>query len=292
MPNDNAPNHYGSKFADRVLHFYQEQRRLRQTVNAQNITGSKDYTFFRMGKSVAQERARGATLTAQNVDMPTVLCTPKEISGLHWVDRQDEKRLTYNQKDELAKSLSMALGRKADGQIISAAYDGETQAQTAGRTALDFSTSDPTLSMLVDIMADLEDRDVPDEGEITVLVTPRTFSHFLLFEAFNNSDWIEMGDRTLGKKTRIRGKHWNGGNIMKHNGLTKAGTGTGRTSDCIAYHETALGHATLDEITTDTASTLPQGLPGTNIYGFIDMDAVAINPDGIQQFKMKDTPTT
>lgn len=295
MP-DNIVNHFGSKFSDRVIHFNQAHRRLRDTVDSKQLTDAKDYTFFRMGTSVAAERARGGTLTAQNMDMPTVLCTPVETSGLHWIDRQDLKRLNYAQSDNLARSLAMELGRKADVQIIAAGYAIDAQAVTDGRAAIDFSAGKPELEHLVEIIAEMEERHVDEEGEITVLVPPRAFAHFLLYPAFNSSDWVEMGDQTLSMKSRIRGKYWNGTRILKHTGLTATGAGTAQTVKCLAYHEAAIGHCTMDEISIETASTLPQGKPGTNIYGFMDMQAVGIEPTAVQAFelantKLSETPT-
>jgi len=288
MSNTNAPNHYGSKFASRVIHFYQRERRLRDRVNSINLTDAKDYTFFRMGKTTSTERARGASLTAQNIDLPVVKVTPVETSALHFQDRQDRDRLTYNQFDELAKSLAMQLGRASDAQIIAAVEAGDAAAVTASARTAKVFTTNPELEQLVEIMADLEERDVHSDGEITVLVSPRVYSHLLLFEAFASADFIDAGDRSLSSSTRIQGKYWNGGYIMKHRGLTKAGSGASATVDCLAFHRPAVGHVSLSDIRTETAPTLGTGLPGTNIYGYIDQAAATIDYQGVQKFTMKD----
>lgn len=288
---NNSPNHFASEYESSVIHFYQQKmQRLRGTVRHRNMAtaNAKDLTFFRMGTSTATERARGASLTAQNQEMPTAVVTPVEIDALNWIDRQDVKRMTYDSRDAFAMSQAAALARKADGQIIAAAEAGEALAVAAGRPALDFSAAYADLSHLTLIEAQMGERDVPEDGLLTVLVSPSVFNNWLLFPAFNSSDWVGYTGISLPDKTRAVGKFWNGMNIIKHTGLTNTGYSLSTdTVDCIAYHQSSIGHASISDITVETANTLADNRPGTNVNSFFDAGAIPIDFNGIQVFTMK-----
>lgn len=284
---NNSPNHYGSKFSNQVRHYYQQMfRKLRHTVDTrEQVTDAKDLTFFRMGRSASATRARGASLAPQNQDMPTVTVTPDEISGMTFVDRKDEKRMTYRSVDQFAKSQGADLARKSDGLIIAAGYAGAA-ANTTG--PLDYTGSDANLNHLLQVEAIMGELDVPDDDIITVLVSPTVFNNWMLFEPFSNRDWVFL-DQNMGKTmTRFKAKDWNGLHIIPHTGLTSTGySAPTDTVNCLAYHKSAIGYASLDETRIETASTLGNNKPGTNIYGFIDAGAVAIDPEGIIQFNMR-----
>lgn len=278
-------NHFASSFENSVIHFYQQKmQRLRATVRRKSVTNAKDLTFFRMGKSAAQERDHGEALVPGNPSRPTVTVTPVEINATEEIDRKTAKRLTYDIVDAIKMSHAAQLARSADGQIIAAAEAGFT---ASARTKQDFSADDPHLEQLVAMSGLLQSRDVPDEGMLTVVVSPEVWSYFILFDAFNSADWVPLGDSTINKKSRVFAKYWNGMYVVCHTGLTKTGAGATAKVDCLMYHESAIGHGTITDLRVETAPTLSNRKPGLLVNSYFDCGAVAIDDEGIEVFTMK-----
>jgi len=278
---DNAPTHYGQAFDDKVIHDYQRTRRLRHTVRTKMVDDAKDLTFRRVGTGTATTRARGGTVTLNSASKANVTVTPVEVNATEFVDRQDVKRMGYDDRDVLSQSNALALARKADNQIIVKAAADSTN------TVINRGTEFAKLQHLLLAITALQDNDVPDDGEMFFICPPKVFNSFMLFEQFSSADYVgEDGMALKEGDKRTNAKNWNGLTLISHTDCPLSGA-SDIVADCLMWHKSAMGHGTIDEIETDVTKTNATGKLGWNVMAIMDMDAVVINGAGVQKVQIK-----
>jgi hypothetical protein len=121
-----------TEFDSMVKHAYQNASLLRNAVTVRNNVVGDIYKFRAMGKGTASARGTTQTdVTPMNVQHSLVQATLANYVAPEYTDIFDQAEVNFDEKQELAKTIAGALGRRLDDIVISA-MDAATPAATVG----------------------------------------------------------------------------------------------------------------------------------------------------------------
>lgn len=132
----------------------------------------------------------------------------------------------------------MALGRKCDDQITTVL---DTTSQST--VTLTVTSKVNILASAITFMEAAWNNDVPNDGRVYCIVTPRFWSQLTLLDQFGDADWVNTGGQVFVSGPDIgagRWKDWNGVKWKMQTGLPGAGTATAK---CFLYHAESVGYA-------------------------------------------------
>lgn len=232
-----VPAWFQQEFQSDVHFAYQRKgARLRNTVRTKkNVRAEK--THFNLASTVGVgDKARGANVPVISGERSRVPCDLHAKFGGDYVEDLDEIMSSVEEKRVIAESFAWAHGRHSDDLII-------TQLNRARQTVGTHATG-LTKGLIQEALATLNAAEVPDDGQRTVLVTPRAWEELLNIEAFANADYI--GEKALPWLGGSEAKRWRNCLWLLHTGLPTTAT----QATCLLYHKTAVGHAIGKELTS------------------------------------------
>jgi len=202
-----------------------------------NVIGSTA-VFQKIGKGTATTKARHGTITPMNQTHTAPSCTLADFYAGDWVDKLDEAKININERDAIASGGAMALGRKVDDQIT---------------TILD-TTTQSTITLTVSSIAAIRatsvqfaeaawDNDVPNDGQVYAVVTPRMWSQLMMVDQFSRAEFVGADGMVFTQGPSLgkgKWKDWNGVKWKMQTGLPGAGTATAK---CFLWHKTAVAYA-------------------------------------------------
>lgn len=204
-----------------------------------NVVG-KSTTFQKVGKGTATTKARHGVIPPMNQDHTPVTCFLEDLYAGDWVDKLDELKLNIDERQVIANAGAWALGRAIDDDIITR-LDATTEASITGAVG----TAVQVRNFLLRMVEALDANDVPNDGQRWGALTPRAWNAAMTVAEFVSSDYV--GDELPYINPRAI-RSWNGVNWMMHTGLPNVGAATAKV---FAWHMTAVGYATGQEITSD-----------------------------------------
>lgn len=195
--------------------------------------------FQKIGKGTATTKARHGTITPMNQTHTAPSCTLADFYAGDWVDALDEAKVNIDERDAIASGGAMALGRKVDDQIT-------TVLDTTTQSVVTLTVSDKAniLATAVEFAEAAWSNDVPNDGEVYAVVTPRYWSQLMLLEQFNSQDYIDASGQSFRNgPTMGRGQwiEWMGIKWKMQTGLPGEGTATAK---CFIWHKQAVAYAT------------------------------------------------
>jgi len=202
-----------------------------------NVVGSTA-VFQKIGKGTATTKARHGTITPMNQTHTAPSVTLADFYAGDWVDKLDEAKTNINERDAIASGGAMALGRKVDDQITTV-LDTTTQSTIT----LTVTSKATVLATAIEFTEAVWSNDVPDDGEVYAVVTPRYWSQLMTVDQFQNADYVGAGGQEFTKAPamgRGKWKDWQGIKWKRQTGLPGAGTATAK---CFIYHKMAVGYA-------------------------------------------------
>ena len=194
--------------------------------------------FQKIGKGVATTKARHGTITPMNQAHTAPSTTLADFYAGDWVDKLDEAKININERDVIASGGAMALGRKVDAQILTA-LTGTTQPTVTITT----TAKGTTLATSIEFAEAVWANDVPNDGEVFAVVTPRYWSQLMLLDQFSRADWVRTDGQAYVAGPQIGAGRWKDWMAIKwkmQTGLTGAGTAT---AECFIWHKSAIGYA-------------------------------------------------
>lgn len=230
------PNSFIKQYESDVHHVFQRQGgHLRESVRFKSGVVGSSATFQKAGKGTATTKARHGVVTTMNQDHTAVTCTLEDFYAPDYVDKLDEAKTNINEREVIAVGGAWAIGRKVDEQII---------------TALDTTTETMTLTVtsiaairasFIQFTEEAWANDVPNDGQVYGLLTPRAWSQLSLLQEFTNSQWVGPDNMQFkeGVPSVQKWREWNGVKWKKHTGLSGVGTSSAK---CFIYHKTAVGY--------------------------------------------------
>lgn len=196
-------------------------------------------SFHRIGTGTATTKARHGTITPMNQTHTAPTTTLADFYAGDWVDKLDEAKTNMDVRKAYASGGAMALGRKVDSQIT-------TTLNTSNQPEVTIDTAGTAPAFLASILTWSEAvwaNDVPNDGDVYAVVTPRLWSQLMVLPQFQNADFVGAGGQAFTRGPDLgptAWKDWNGIKWKMQTGLPGAGTATAK---CFIWHKTAVGYA-------------------------------------------------
>lgn len=112
------------EFDNEVKHEYQGMATLRNTVSLRTGVVGESYKFTRMGKGLANQKASQADVTPMDISHARQTATLTNWNAPEYTDIFDQAEVNFDERQELAKTIAKAIGRREDQLIIDAMLDG------------------------------------------------------------------------------------------------------------------------------------------------------------------------
>lgn len=225
-------------FEAQVQQVFQRQGSyLRDAVRVKdNVVGSTA-VFQKIGKGSATTKSRNGTITPMNQVHSAPSCTLVDFYAGDWVDKLDEAKTNINERDAIAQGGAMALGRKVDDQITTI-LDTTTQAAVT----ITVTSKAAILAGALQWVEAAWGNDVPNDGNVYAVVTPRLWSQFMLNDQFARSEYVREDGQAwlMGPAVGTRWKDWMGVKWKMQTGLSGA---LGATAKGWLWHKNAVGYA-------------------------------------------------
>lgn len=201
-----------------------------------NVVGSST-TFQKIGTGTAVTKARHGTITPMNQTHTNHEATLSDFYAGDWVDKLDEAKINIDERDALAQSGAMALGRKLDSQIDTLL----ASADTDNVTGLDPTTKAITRQILGTMIQNLHAQNVPNDGQLFGALSAQMWARTLLLDEFSNSDWVGANGIQFmeGIPTGGRFKEWLGVKWVMFTGITGNNTAS---ESAFVWHKMAVGY--------------------------------------------------
>jgi hypothetical protein len=216
-----------AQYEGEVHQAYQQRgSKLRNTVRLKTgVVGSTCY-FPKTGKGVAGLKTRHGNVPIMNVDHSQVSASMADYYGADYVDKLDELKFNFDDRQVLANAGAWALGRKFD-DLCFTAMDGTSTTVAEGSAGL-------TKDKILEAFEDLNDNDVPDDGNRFCVVGAHQWNELLNITEFKSADYAGTRYPWLkGTESRV----WLNTTWIFHTGLPLS-TGTRK---CFMYHQSAIG---------------------------------------------------
>ena len=202
-----------------------------------NVIGSTA-VFQKVGKGIATTKSRHGTITPMNQEHTAPSTTLQDFYAGDWVDKLDEAKININDRDVIASGGAQALGRKVDDQITTV-LDTTTQAAVT----ITLTNKGTVLATLLEWVEAAWDNDVPNDGQVYAVLTPRLWSQAMTLDQFQNADFVGADGQAFRDGPAIgRGKwkDWMGVKWKMQTGLPGAGSASGKAW---VWHKMACGYA-------------------------------------------------
>jgi hypothetical protein len=201
-----------------------------------NVVGSTA-SFHKIGKGTATTKSRHGTITPMNQTHTAPSCTLADFYAGDWVDKLDEAKTNITERDAIASGGAMALGRKVDDQITTVL---DTTTQTA--VTITVTSKAAILAGALEWAENAWDNDVPNDGMVFAVVTPRLWSQFMLNDQFSRAEYVRDNGMSWvsGPALGTKWKDWMGIKWKMQTGLPGAGTATAKGW---IWHKNAVGYA-------------------------------------------------
>lgn len=179
------------EFDSEVKHAYQQGGKLRGCVTVRtNVTGDA-YKFTRMGKGLANQKATQADVTPMDIEHQRQTATMQNWNAPEYTDIFDQAEVNFDEKQELAKTIAMALTRRED-QVIIDSMTAVTYSTTPADIDTGFQIAAAATGLTVDKLraasSALNDRGV-DQGERFIAHTAADLENLLGETEVTSSDF-------------------------------------------------------------------------------------------------------
>ncbi len=241
-----------SEFDAEVKHLYQGAALLNGTTRVRRNVVGNIVNFRLTGKGIAKQKAIQADVVPMNV---THVNRPGTMQNWHAADYTDifaQAEVNFDEKQELAKSIAMAMGRRSDQIIIDLAFATDAVANVAAvDTNVGGTASGFNLDKLLRLSRILTANGVPPMGR-HLAVTARALEQALLVAQFSSADYNGIRALMSGDIKSFGGFMWH---VFDDRTATGAEGGLPIVSGVIrqgwAWHEEAAGLATGIEFSTE-----------------------------------------
>ena len=228
-----------TSYEAKVHHVFQRQGSyLKDAVRVKdNVVGSTA-VFQKVGKGTATTKARHGSITPMNQTHTAPSVTLADFYAGDWFDKLDEAKTNINERDAIAEGGATALGRKVDDQITTVL---DTTTQTT--VTLTVTSKATVLATAIEFTEAAWDNDVPNDGQVYAVVTPRYWSQLMTLEQFNRSEFVGTDGMAFKQGPaigRAKWKDWMGIKWKMQTGLPGAGSATAKV---FLWHKTAIGYA-------------------------------------------------
>ena len=194
--------------------------------------------FQKVGKGTATTKSRHGTIVPMNQEHTAPSVTLQDFYAGDWVDKLDEAKININDRDVIASGGAQALGRKVDDQITTV-LDTTTQAAVA----LTLTNKGNVLASLLELVEAVWANDVPNDGQVFAVMTPRLWSQAMTLDQFNRSEFVGADGMAFKQGPNIGVAAWKNWMNIKWKMQTGLPGATTATAKSWVWHQMAIGYA-------------------------------------------------
>lgn len=279
-----ASTNFITSFDAMVKAAYQAAGTLRDAVRVKTGVKGSSHKFFIIGQGVATERIPQTDITPMNITHGNVTATLKDYSAGEYSDVLDLEKLSYDEKQELARAVANAMGRRCDQIIIDALIAGANSTTVAATVQEGTGTSACgfNIKKLLEAQRLMNDANVPDDGNRYMAISALALQEALLDPKISSGDYSTIMAIQTGKLKEYAGFKFKIIGTRKEGGLPKESSA--RTN--LAWHKDAIGLAIGHDMHTEI-NYIPEKTSWlTN--GLFSAGAVVIDKDGVYKVMTKD----
>jgi len=187
MSND-APNWFVTQYNSRAFHIFQAKGfRLAPTVTpAGRIEGEKA-VFWKAGSGTARKKIRGQRAVPMNAERKKVEATLQTWEAFDTVDEYNLDRMSVNEREIVAETGAMALGRAVDQQIMDRF---NTDAATSGSLFVDDGSNPFTLVHAFTMVQRLQKSIKKWDGNVYCPLPSLLWAQFRSYKQVASSDYV------------------------------------------------------------------------------------------------------
>jgi hypothetical protein len=259
-------------FDAEVKQAYQASAVLRPAVRIRSGVEGSTYKFPKIGKGVAQVRIPQTDVTPLNVTYSQVTATLSDYIAAEYSDIFMQAKVNFDERRELVKVVSNAIGRRQDQLILDA-----LTASSATSVGNDIGGSDTNMNVakLRTAAQTLNANNVPMDNR-HVIIHANSLASLLSETAVTSSDFNTVKALVQGEINTFLGFTFHVLGDRTEGGLIKDGSND-RT--CFAFHKDALGLA--EGISPKTEINYVPEKTSFLIASMFSAGAVAIDDEGI-----------
>ena len=259
-------------FDAEVKQAYQASAVLRPAVRIRSGVEGSTYKFPKIGKGVAQVRIPQTDVTPLNVTYSQVTATLSDYIAAEYSDIFMQAKVNFDERRELVKVVSNAIGRRQDQLILDA-----LTASSATSVSNDIGGTDTNMNVakLRSAAQTLNANNVPMDGR-HVIIHASSLASLLSETAVTSSDFNTVKALVQGEINTFLGFTFHVLGDRTEGGLIKDGSND-RT--CFAFHKDAVGLA--EGIAPKTEINYVPEKTSFLIASMFSAGAVAIDDEGI-----------
>lgn len=268
-----------TQFDDMVKHAFQTTGKLRNYVTLRNSVVGDTYKFRAMGKGLATQRTAPSSDTIpMDIAHSLITCTLSNWDADEYTDIFDTKEVNFDEVNELALTISSALGRRLDQLIIDACINAGSYAGTVGVDIGGTSTG-MNMAKLRKAKRYLDDQGVPMDGRV-MLISAAGLESLLGETPVTSADYNSVKALVNGEINSFVGFKFETIETRTEGGLPISST----TRDGFAFHKDALGLAIGMDISTKidwipqkkswlSAGQMKAGAVARDVYGIVKVQS-------------------
>ena len=267
-------------FDAEVKQAYQASAIIRPAVRIRTGVEGSTYKFPKIGKGVAQVRIPQTDITPLNVTYSQVTATLTDYIAAEYSDIFMQAKVNFDERRELVKVVSNAIGRRQDQLILDAltASSGTSVSNDIGGT-----DSNMNVAKLRSAAQTLNANNVPMDNR-HILIHASSLASLLSETAVTSSDFNTVKALVQGEINTFLGFTFHVLGDRTEGGLIKDGSND-RT--CFAFHKDAVGLA--EGIAPKTEINYVPEKTSFLIASMFSAGAVAIDDDGIVKIVCRET---
>ena len=211
---------------------------LKDSIRLKDDVVGSTAVFQKVGKGIATTKSRHGTIVPMNQEHTAPSVTLQDFYAGDWVDKLDEAKININDRDVIASGGAQALGRKVDDQITTV-LDTTTQAAVN----LTLTNKGNVLATLLEWVEAIWANDVPNDGQVFAVMTPRLWSQAMTLDQFSRSEYVGADGMVFKQGPKIGVAAWKSWMNIKWKMQTGLPGATTATAKAWAYHMMAVGYA-------------------------------------------------
>lgn len=261
--------------SDVHMAYQQFGSKLRNCVRLKILQPGQIARFPKLGKGVANTKARNGDVTPMNPVHSNVSVTADDWYAPEYVDKLDELKTNIDERMLMARTGAGALGRKVDSKVITVLNAVTTNAIATGSTGM-------SKGKILQAITALNKNDVPDDGDRWGVLSAQAWEEFINIAQVSSRDYVNDLNWTRGTQL----VNWRGIKWFFHSGLPLS---TNTRSNFI-FHRTAVGLAENSQI-----QTMIDWVPQKAAYlidSMMSCGAVVIDEQGIVKISCDESVTT
>ncbi len=268
-------------FDAEVKQAYQASAVLRPAVRVRSGVEGSTYKFPKIGKGVAQVRIPQTDVTPLNVTYSQVTATLSDYIAAEYSDIFMQAKVNFDERRELVKVVSNAIGRRQDQLIL----DALTASSTSLTVSNDIGGSDTNMNVakLREAKKKLDAGNVPMDGR-HIIIHANSLASLLSETAVTSSDFNTVKALVQGEINTFLGFTFHVLGDRTEGGLAIDGS-SDRT--CFAFHKDAIGLA--EGIAPKTEINYVPEKTSFLVASMFSAGAVAIDDEGIVKITCRES---